>query len=106
MTTQGCEMPIFSASGTHYRLNPSFDDLLKIEQKLDTTLLKLAKKTADGEISVNELAVILENSLEEEVRHGDIKSHILESGITHALQAVTSLMVCILSGYANKNQAD
>ncbi len=95
-------MPTLSLSGKQCILSPSVDDLIQIEQKLGSTLVQLARKLAEGGLGVHEMVVIIEHSIVGDVRHSNIQSQLLESGITSAMQAVTDLFVCILGGYENK----
>ena len=90
--------PHVSLSGKLYRLCPNIDDLSAIEKKLSTSLLDLAKKLSAGIISLEELIVILEHSIESEARKLHIKELMLHSGITHITQAITALFMHIFKG--------
>ena len=91
--------PHVSLDSKHYKLCPNIDDLSTIEKKLSTSLLDLAKKLSNGVISLEEQVVILEHSIEAEARHLNIKELMLQSGITHITQAITSLFSHIFGGH-------
>jgi len=87
-----------SLSGKHFHLCPTFEDLCQIEKKLSTSILALAKKLSDGVISLEELIVVLEHSVEAEARRIDLKAAVLEAGIAHVTQRLTALFVHLFRG--------
>jgi len=84
--------------GKLYRLCPTLDDLSAIEKKLSTSILALGKKLAGGLISLEELIVILEHSIESEAHHLRLKELALAAGITHVTQSITALFLHLFRG--------
>ncbi len=79
-------------------LNPNIDGIIRIEKMLETSVLTLAKKLADGELLLEELVIIIENSLETKLGAGEIHALLLEQGISKATESVTALFIRLLKG--------
>ena len=79
-------------------LNPNIDGIIRIEKMLETSVLTLAKKLADGELSLEELVIIIENSLELKIGADEIHALLLEQGISKATESVTGLFIRLLKG--------
>jgi len=86
-----------------FHLCPTFEDLSQIEKKLSTSILALAKKLSDGVISLEELVVVLEHSIENEAGSLDLKAAILEAGIAHVTEKLTALFVHLFKGTEGKH---
>ena len=84
--------------GKTCRFAPDADDLTRIETALSLSLLALAKKLTAGDISLQELMVILENSIEADARKPNLREALLEAGVTRLIQLATVLFVRIFQG--------
>jgi hypothetical protein len=86
-----------------YVLRPTFDALCRIERELDTGLIEIAKRMANGKLALQELSKILlccnaaaegEPALSAEI----IQAAIPGDGLTSIIGAVSRMLTHVLQG--------
>ena len=80
------------------RLN--VDSLIKIETALDMGILKITQRLSDGDVRLNDIAVVLYHALRgggNDVTDRDVKSMIQNAGIVGATSQVANLLVATLT---------
>jgi len=85
--------------GKSYVMRSTFEALSRIERELGSGVMSLAKKIADGALTLEELATIIGHAIESDLSPDAIRAAILGSGVTHATQAVTGMFVRIFRGF-------
>ena len=94
---------VIMLDGIAYVMRPSFEALVLIEKQLSQTLIQIADKISTENISLTELAVIIEICMEKRASAEFIQDAIVRGGMTSALNAVADLMMAIFSGIDTQN---
>jgi hypothetical protein len=83
-----------------YSCRLTVDSLIKIETALDKGILQITQRLSDGDVRLNDLAVVLYHALRgggNNFSEKDIKGLIQDSGIVSCCGAVAQLLVSTLS---------
>jgi len=84
---------------TTYKCKLNLDTMMRIEQNIGGSLLKLASKMQDADISAAQVVAILTpviRSSGKDVKDHDVKKIIWEVGITDAIKAVAEIIAFIV----------
>ena len=80
-------------AGTTYQMTPRFEAIASIEQKAGS-FIALARKLAQGDISLSELACIIEAAIDAD--NAPIGEALVMGDLPHAMDAVAAMMITIL----------
>jgi len=83
--------------GKIHVMRPTFAALSRIEQELHTGLLALAGKLFEGNITLEELAVIINCCLMESSI--PVNDALVQGGVTGAMQAVAEMFALVFGGF-------
>jgi recombinational DNA repair protein RecR len=89
---------IIEFDGIAYVMRPTFAVLAAIEQRLSQSLIQLAQKISDETISLQEVTIIIELSMENRAPAHFLTEAIIRNGLSRALDAVANLFVIIFGG--------
>lgn len=81
-----------------YVLCPEFETLCSIEKELGSGLVTLARKLAEENITLEELAVILTRCMQPCVELELVKGVLLRNGIAQAIEAVAIMFAEVFGG--------
>ena len=87
-------------AGAQHTCRLNVDALIKIETALDMGVLKITQRLSEGDVRLNDLAVVLYHALRgggKDVTERDVKQLIQDSGIVGATSQVASLLVATLT---------
>lgn len=87
-------------AGEEYTCRLNVDALIKIETALDMGILKITQRLSEGDVRLNDLAVVLYHALRgggKDVTDRDVKQLIQDSGIVGATSQVAQLLVGTLT---------
>jgi len=82
--------------GISYVMRPTFERLNRIEQKLNMGFVALARKLADGNIMLEELAVVVAECMQEKIAVRDALTH---GGIMEAIASVSAMFALVFGGF-------
>lgn len=88
-----------SLGTTIYKCKLNLDTMVRIEQNIGGSLLKLATKMQDADISASQVVAILTpviRSSGKDVKDNDVKKIIWETGITDSIRAVAEIIAFIV----------
>ncbi len=88
--------------GIPYLLRPRFSALMCIEQELGLSLMQLTQKLVDETMSLHELSVIINHSMDNRATLDFIKDALLRNGLKNAIEAVCALFTVIWAGFDGK----
>ncbi len=83
--------------GTDYRLRPTFQAIMDIEERLGG-IVGLAVKAADGDFGLKEMTVIIWATMEERQNFEQLGQFILQAGIVRVSPVVRDLLTLCLVG--------
>ena len=83
--------------GTDYRLKPTFQAIMDIEERLGG-IVGLAVKAADGDFGLKEMTVIIWATMEERQNFEQLGQLILQAGIARVSPVVRDLLTLCLVG--------
>ncbi len=97
---------IITLAGNEYRLKPTFQAIMDIEERLGG-IIGLAVKAADGEFGLKEMTVIIWATMENRINFEQVGKLILSEGITKASPIVRDLLtLCLVGLNTIKNETD
>ncbi|PCJ34736.1 MAG: hypothetical protein COA93_04460 [Alphaproteobacteria bacterium] len=88
---------IITLSGAEYRLKPTFQAIMDIEDRLGG-IIGLAVKAADGDFGFKEMTVIIWATMEEQMNFEDVGSLLLNEGVSRVSPVVRDLLTLCLVG--------
>jgi tail tube GTA-gp10-like protein len=88
---------ILTLEGTDYRLRPTFQAIMDIEERLGG-IVGLAVKAADGDFGLKEMTVIIWATMEERQNFEQLGQLILQAGIARISPVVRDLLTLCLVG--------
>ena len=88
---------IISLNGNEYRLKPTFQAIMDIEERLGG-IIGLAVKAADGEFGLKEITVIIWATMEGDMNFEQVGELILSEGIAKVSPVVRELLTLCLVG--------
>lgn len=88
---------IITLGGTEYRLKPTFQAIMDIEERLGG-IIGLAVKAADGDFGLKEMTVIIWATMEDGLAFEQVGKLILSEGIAKASPVVRDLLTLCLVG--------
>lgn len=88
---------IMTLCGAEYRLKPTFQAIMDIEERLGG-IIGLAVKAADGDFGLKEMTVILWATMEDRVAFEQVGQMILTEGIAKVSPVVRDLLTLCLTG--------
>jgi len=88
---------MITLSGAEYRLKPTFQAIMDIEERLGG-LIGLAVKAADGDFGLKEMTVIIWATMEERMAFEQVGDMLLTGGIATASPVVRDLLTLCLAG--------
>lgn len=86
-------------SGAPHILRPSFEALSGVEQELSIGLVTLARKLADGMLTLEEMETIIRHCLIGNGCLENLKDALVQSGLANATQAVAEMLTLALGGF-------
>tara|TARA_B100001939_G_scaffold324295_1_gene316155 strand:+ start:1449 stop:1784 length:336 start_codon:yes stop_codon:yes gene_type:complete len=86
-----------SLAGRDYRLKPSFQAIMDMEERLGG-VIALAIKASEGDIGLKDLTVVVWATMEERLPFAEVGELLLEAGLSHVTPAVRDLLSLCLSG--------
>lgn len=97
---------IITFGGAEYRLKPTFQAIMDIEERLGG-IIGLAVKAADGDFGLKEMAVIIWATMESDMTFEQVGKLILSEGIAKASPVVRDLLtLCLVGLNAAENTTD
>ncbi len=88
---------MISLGGAEYRLKPTFQAIMDIEERLGG-IIGLALKAADGDFGLKEMTVIVWATMEDRINFEQVGKLILSEGIAKASPVVRDLLTLCLVG--------
>ncbi len=97
---------VIELSGTEYRLKPTFQAIMDIEERLGG-IIGLAVKAADGDFGLKEMTVIIWATMEDRINFEQVGKLILSEGIAKASPVVRELLtLCLVGLNESENTTD
>ncbi|MCK5424794.1 MAG: gene transfer agent family protein [Emcibacter sp.] len=88
---------IITLAGAEYRLKPTFQAIMDIEERLGG-IIGLAVKAADGDFGLKEMTVIIWATMEADITFEQVGELLLSEGIAKASPVVRDLLTLCLVG--------
>src|SRR4051812_41521378 len=81
-----------------FTLRPTFEALSSIEQSLNSGIVALTNKLVEGQLTLDEVAVIITQCAPQGTPIALVKEAIIKNGLTRALGIIASMLSCAFAG--------
>ncbi|MBL4801743.1 MAG: gene transfer agent family protein [Emcibacter sp.] len=93
---------IITLSGAEYRLKPTFQAIMDMEDRLGG-IIGLAVKAADGDFGLKDMTVIIWATMEDRMNFEQVGELILTEGLAKVSPVVRDLLTLCLVGISSSN---